>query len=70
MRVSQTGLRVTEVPSFEHRRLFGVSKLRAVPDGLRIVRTIFRERCRMQQETTGRPRPTVLDRQLSLPEGG
>ncbi len=70
VRVSQTGLRVTEVPSFEHRRLFGVSKLRAVPDGLRIVRTIFRERCRMQQETTGRPRPTVLDRPLSLPEGG
>lgn len=69
-RVSETGLRVTEVPSFEHRRLFGVSKLRAVRDGLRIVRTIFRERCRMQQETPSRPHPGVLERPLSLPEGG
>ena len=68
-RVSGAGLRIAEVPSFEHRRLFGVSKLRAVPDGLRIVRTIFRERCRMEQDELDRALPAVLDRSLSLPEG-
>jgi hypothetical protein len=37
------GLVVWEVPSYECRRLHGVSNLHAVRDGLRIVRTLWRE---------------------------
>jgi glycosyltransferase involved in cell wall biosynthesis len=37
-------LRVVEVASFEANRLFGVSNLRAIPDGWRVLKTILRER--------------------------
>lgn len=40
------GLRVAEVPSFESPRLNGESNLRAIPDGWRVLKTIFRERLR------------------------
>ena len=46
VRVARAGLRVTEVPSIEHERLFGESKLHAVRDGLRVLRTIITERLR------------------------
>jgi glycosyltransferase involved in cell wall biosynthesis len=38
------GLKVMEVPSFEEPRLHGVSNLRAIPDGWRVLMTILRER--------------------------
>lgn len=38
------GLRVTEVASFERRRIHGESKLRTFRDGFRVLRTIVRER--------------------------
>jgi glycosyltransferase involved in cell wall biosynthesis len=37
-------LKIVEVPSFESPRINGVSNLRAIPDGLRVLRTILRER--------------------------
>jgi glycosyltransferase involved in cell wall biosynthesis len=37
------GLKVVEVPSFEANRLHGEAKLIAIPDGLRVIRTIFAE---------------------------
>jgi glycosyltransferase involved in cell wall biosynthesis len=43
VRVAAAGLAVTEVPSFEHPRLHGVSNLNAFHDGLRVLRTIVRE---------------------------
>jgi glycosyltransferase involved in cell wall biosynthesis len=46
VRVARAGLRVAEVPSVEHERLFGESKLHAVRDGLRVLRTIVTERFR------------------------
>ena len=46
VRVARAGLRVAEVPSFEYKRIHGVSNLNAVRDGLRVVRTIFAERAR------------------------
>ena len=46
VRLARAGLRVTEVPSVEHPRLFGESKLNAARDGLRVLRTIVRERVR------------------------
>jgi glycosyltransferase involved in cell wall biosynthesis len=44
VRVAKAGLRVAEVPSFERARFHGVSNLRAVRDGWRVLRTILRER--------------------------
>ena len=46
VRVARAGLRMTEVPSFERPRLHGESNLNAVRDGLRVLRTIARERLR------------------------
>jgi glycosyltransferase involved in cell wall biosynthesis len=37
------GLKVAELPSYEDRRIYGDSNLRAVPDGWRILKLIFRE---------------------------
>jgi hypothetical protein len=37
------GLRVSEVPSFEFRRIHGKSNLRTIPDGWRVLKTIVRE---------------------------
>jgi glycosyltransferase involved in cell wall biosynthesis len=44
VRVAKAGLRVTEVPSVEHERLHGESKLNAWRDGRRVLRVIIRER--------------------------
>jgi glycosyltransferase involved in cell wall biosynthesis len=49
VRVARAGLRVAEVPSFEHERIHGVSNLNATRDGLRVVRTIFAERARSRR---------------------
>jgi glycosyltransferase involved in cell wall biosynthesis len=43
VRAAKAGLRVVEVPSIEHPRIHGNSKLRPVRDGLRVLRTILRE---------------------------
>jgi glycosyltransferase involved in cell wall biosynthesis len=44
IRVARAGLTVTEVASFEHPRIHGVSNLNAARDGLRVLRTILVER--------------------------
>jgi glycosyltransferase involved in cell wall biosynthesis len=44
IRVVTAGLRVQEIPSHEHLRIHGASNLRAVRDGLRVLRVILRER--------------------------
>ena len=41
VRVAKASLAVTEVPSFEHSRIHGMSNLNALRDGMRVVRTIF-----------------------------
>jgi glycosyltransferase involved in cell wall biosynthesis len=46
MRVAEEGLRVAEVPSFEHPRIHGASNLDAFGDGLRVLTTILVERRR------------------------
>ena len=43
VRIAKARLRVTEVPSFEHSRRFGVSNLNAFSDGFRVLRTIHYE---------------------------
>jgi glycosyltransferase involved in cell wall biosynthesis len=44
IRARKANLRIKEVPSFEADRIFGESKLKALHDGWRIVKTIVRER--------------------------
>ena len=44
MRIAQAGLAVTEVPSYEHYRIHGVSNINAARDGWRVLRTILAER--------------------------
>lgn len=51
-------LKVVEVASFEARRISGVSNLRAIPDGFRVLRTILRERLPTQPAPI--PAPLVL----------
>src|SRR5579862_6595598 len=53
VRVARAGLSVAEVPSIEHERLFGESKLNAMRDGLRVLRTIVRERLRRRAAGAG-----------------
>jgi glycosyltransferase involved in cell wall biosynthesis len=44
VRALKIGLRVVEVPSFESHRIHGESNLHTIPDGMRVLRTIIRER--------------------------
>ena len=44
IRARKANLKIKEVPSFEAVRIFGESKLKALHDGWRIVKTIVRER--------------------------
>lgn len=44
IRVAKARLKVTEVPSYEHSRIHGVSNLNAVKDGTRVVRIMLAER--------------------------
>jgi glycosyltransferase involved in cell wall biosynthesis len=52
VRVAKAGLLVTEVPSFEHPRIHGVSNLNAFRDGRRVLRTILSERRRSSNYKT------------------
>jgi hypothetical protein len=66
VRVARAGLRVTEVPSTEHERLFGESKLHAVRDGLRVLRTIIAERMRRRKSLGTREAWRPKFRELSV----
>jgi glycosyltransferase involved in cell wall biosynthesis len=44
IRIAQAGLVIHEVPSHEYYRIYGASNLRAVRDGVRVLRTIALER--------------------------
>jgi hypothetical protein len=43
VRALYSGLRVAEVPSFEAERRYGEGRLRTIPDGWRVLKTIVRE---------------------------
>ena len=46
IRALKVGLRVVEVPSYEHARFHGTGRLRTFPDGWRVLKTIFKETLR------------------------
>jgi glycosyltransferase involved in cell wall biosynthesis len=52
VRIARAGLMIQEVPSYERPRLQGASNLKAVRDGLMILRTIMTERLRVSQRRT------------------
>lgn len=58
IRAARAGLRVAEVPSVEHPRIYGESSLHPVRDGLRVLRTIFRERRTSEAAARG---PEVIE---------
>jgi glycosyltransferase involved in cell wall biosynthesis len=62
VRVAKAGLKVAEVPSYEHSRIHGVSNLNAFHDGRRVLRTILAERRRTSppQSSTVTPSPIIL----------
>lgn len=43
VRALKAGLQITEVPSFEFPRVHGYGRLQTIPDGWRVLKTIFRE---------------------------
>ncbi len=69
MRVAAEGLRVAEVPSFEHPRIHGVSNLDAFGDGLRVLTTILVERRRARRRYRSRRR-TPGARTAAIPARG
>ena len=56
VRIAKGGLVIHEVPSYERDRIHGMSNLHAVRDGVRVLRTIARER-RSTRPRAARPRP-------------
>src|SRR5215472_10694496 len=60
MRVAEEGLRVAEVPSFEHPRIHGASNLDAFSDGLRVLTTILVERCHARRRHRSRRRASAV----------
>jgi len=56
IRALSAGLKVAEVPSFEHERLHGVGKLKTIPDGWRVLKQIVSEYLRHRRRRgTGEP---------------
>jgi glycosyltransferase involved in cell wall biosynthesis len=62
IRMAKAGLVVTEVPSFEHPRIHGVSNLSAFGDGIRVLRILLTERRRSR-----RTRPAFGDVTEAVP---
>lgn len=66
VRALRARLRVGEVASFEAKRQYGAGRLRTIPDGWRVLRTIFRERFRASppglRETTRTPIAIIPER--------
>ncbi|HTU84419.1 MAG TPA: glycosyltransferase family 2 protein [Solirubrobacteraceae bacterium] len=70
VRIAKAGLTVSEVPSIEHERIHGVSKLHAVRDGLRVLRTILTERLRRHTASRVTPAPSFREVEAALAASG
>jgi hypothetical protein len=56
VRALAAGMKVVEVPSYEGRRVHGLSNLHTFHDGYRVLRTITRERLYVRARRRGAPR--------------
>jgi glycosyltransferase involved in cell wall biosynthesis len=61
IRVVKAGLKVQEIPSHEYLRIHGTSNLRAVRDGLRVLRVILQERSNRRALRRRSPQSPMLD---------
>jgi glycosyltransferase involved in cell wall biosynthesis len=61
IRAARARLDVREVPSYEERRLHGVSNLHPFRDGFRILRLILRERFAQAESSRARHKPEEFD---------
>lgn len=59
IRMHRAQFKIVEVPSFEHPRIHGVSKLRTFRDGWKILKTILSERGRKASPPTHLPQLTT-----------
>jgi glycosyltransferase involved in cell wall biosynthesis len=67
VRALKVGLKVVEVPSFEAARVHGMGRLKTIPDGWRVLRTIWAERnFALSQGHERRLLRIVADNQISL----
>ena len=66
VRALRAGLTVAEVPSFEYPRVYGVGRLRMIPDGIRVLKTIFRERARSGPDAIRTVTPARLARIMPI----
>jgi glycosyltransferase involved in cell wall biosynthesis len=64
VRALKAGLQITEVPSFEYARIHGHGKLKTIPDGWRVLKTIFREAASRSEQFLRR-QPSTRDRRLT-----
>jgi hypothetical protein len=70
-RVAAAGLRITEVPSVERRRIFGETNLRTFADGTRVLRTLAAERRRaVERHARGQGRLTGPGRRAAAEPSG
>jgi len=67
IRIAAAGLKVAEVPSFERSRMYGVSNLCAVSDGIRVLRTILYERFIVSRQVRRSPDRRPLERMNGRP---
>ncbi len=70
IRALSAGLKVAELPSFEQQRLYGESNLKAIPDGWRILKLIYREVFRKRQKKTAADfgREKTVERSSTAPD--
>lgn len=68
-RVAVAGLKITEVPSMEHERIFGQTNLRTFTDGARILRTLAAERRRAVRGSVARQEMELQARAATPPAG-
>lgn len=62
IRILLSRLKITEIASIEHKRIYGMSNLRVVRDGWRVLRTILQER----MQGGGLPKQTVQHNRMRL----
>jgi glycosyltransferase involved in cell wall biosynthesis len=59
IRALRANLKIVEVASYEHARKHGTGRLKAIPDGLRVLRTIITERLRPHEPPALPARPAI-----------
>jgi glycosyltransferase involved in cell wall biosynthesis len=74
IRALEAGLKIVEVPSFEAPRIHGIGRLRTIPDGWRVLKTIVREWLRPTKQRRVQPgdRPLLQlqVREMLIPRDG